>query len=111
MKEILTAAPEIMLKPFQSIVETLNVLKEFGVPEESIMNCLKVFNVEPQIVKQRLLDLEELQDIKEHPDFLGIVLDPSKKLKFRLNELKRLEKKCFAPIILTKRIGPAQFEK
>lgn len=103
IRDILRKRPKVLMVNSDSIVKSIEFIRNYGIPENSINLCLDVLTLSPVTIEERLTELKlikELDAFVSHPRFLRLVHYHNKALA-RLEYLKQLNVKCASLHILS----------
>lgn len=101
--EIFHRVPTLMLKSYEGVRSTIDVLKRFGIGEDAIANCFLILTMNSKILRSRLSAMKsrkEFEVMDFHPNVLNLIVHKFK-VDSRLDHLNELEKKCFSLSVLT----------
>lgn len=92
VREICLKNPSILSNSSENIKQIESCCREFGIPDATVLKNLHVFDVKPEIVRERLMSLPNIRELRlyvNHPCVLRLITNWEKALN-RLNLLKSL---------------------
>ncbi|XP_055375303.1 transcription termination factor 5, mitochondrial [Condylostylus longicornis] len=102
-KDILFKRPKIIMSSYESVYNTIKHIRDFGIPDESILKCPDILTLGSNTVQERLNELkniDELQVLISNPRILRLVHYQNKALQ-RLDYLNNMRVKCVSLHILS----------
>ncbi|XP_030374963.1 transcription termination factor 5, mitochondrial isoform X2 [Scaptodrosophila lebanonensis] len=103
IKQIGFRRPKILMSSCDSLKQTLEHVRAFGIRENAIMRCLEVLTLGPDTVLERLRDLNEIEEFQvlgTNPRILRLV-HYQNKARLRLDYLNQLKVRCASLHILS----------
>ncbi|XP_073958784.1 transcription termination factor 5, mitochondrial-like [Choristoneura fumiferana] len=103
VKEIIRLHPKLATKRYDSLLETRNILQQFGISDEAQRRCFDIYTLGPATVRARLEEaktIPEFQTFLNHPRFLKMIHYKNTAMK-RLRNLYNSKKKCLSLNILS----------
>ncbi|XP_026850232.1 transcription termination factor 5, mitochondrial [Drosophila persimilis] len=95
--------PKILMSTCDSLKQTLQNVRSFGITEGAVMRCLEVLTLGPDTVLERLRDLQEIEEFQvlgTNPRVLRLV-HYQNKARLRLDYLTQLKVRCASLHILS----------
>ncbi|XP_063632924.1 transcription termination factor 5, mitochondrial-like [Cydia splendana] len=103
IKEILRLHPKLATKKYEVMVETRNILQEYGITDEAQRRCFDIYTLSPDTVRTRLEEaksIPEFHTFLNHPRFLKMIHYKNTAMH-RLRSLYNNRKKCLSLNILS----------
>ncbi|EDW68427.1 transcription termination factor 5, mitochondrial [Drosophila virilis] len=95
--------PKILMSTCDSLKQTLQHVRSFGITEDAVLRCLEVLTLGPDTVLERLRDLNEIEEFQvlgSNPRVLRLV-HYQNKARLRLDYLNQLKVRCASLHILS----------
>ncbi|XP_030563815.1 transcription termination factor 5, mitochondrial [Drosophila novamexicana] len=95
--------PKILMSTCDSLKQTLQHVRSFGISEDAVLRCLEVLTLGPDTVLERLRDLNEIEEFQvlgSNPRVLRLV-HYQNKARLRLDYLNQLKVRCASLHILS----------
>lgn len=103
IKEVIRMHPKLATRNCNTMLETRNVLEEYGISNEAQRRCFSIYTLAPETVKERLeqaKSIPEFSAFNKHPRFLKMIHYNTTAMK-RLNKLYNNNKKCVSLNVLS----------
>lgn len=111
MRELLQKRPKLAASSYESLVQSQQHFRDFGIPDEAAQRCTEIFTLNPNTIYQRLLEVKKIDEFNVlfcNPRILRLV-HYQNKARIRLEYLKLMKIKCFSLHCLS--TNSATFEK
>ncbi|KAF4520185.1 hypothetical protein B566_EDAN003897, partial [Ephemera danica] len=96
--DVVLKNPRFLLLNTQTFINTQNLLKEFGISDEAISRCIRIFTLSTETIRERIIRTLEnpfFGCMRQHPRFLLLVLH-SRLVSKRLELLQQMNMKCYS---------------
>ncbi|KAG7304123.1 hypothetical protein JYU34_011056 [Plutella xylostella] len=98
IREAIKIEPAILKNNYNGLLQIRSILEEYRISAEAQRNCLKIYCMCPETVRERLeelVQLKEYQMLKSNPRVLSMVVH-KKKMLSRLTKMNAANKQCYS---------------